>query len=513
MTRATLLHTWFALDLRTLALVRIMLGISAFLLLSSFLPLREYFLTDTSLSPRKDFWNEEHVWSLYMLNGSIYFSTTLLLFSMLIAVLFAIGFRTRIMGGLLWVLMCSFEQRVYWAENGGDWYLPLMLIWTPFLPMGAKWSVDALLSKSNLPDQQVLSIATFGLMAQVTCLYVFSGILKLEPVDWSQTGEAIYLVLNSPDIRTPLGALLAPYADLLRALTFYVVYLELLAPVGLYFPFRTQHVRTITVGLLLCLHISFVFLIAIGYFPVVCIAGLCVFITPLVWDSRPMQRFLSFLSRASAPLHPWFLQKLVPALARASTAIFPAYGAPIFRVGLIAKTITLSIALSVLYWNCGTVFGSPYKDTPEWFRHIALSLRLDQSMGFFSPPWDEATQVIIEGQRDDGSWVDLMYRKNGKPKHELRHHSAEYFPTYRWRKYFQSFNLAGYQDFYGEFYCKQFPLIEPELGRGLKDIWITVYNQSTAYPGKPPNEYKKTVELHYNCHDQKGEQLIPNPQK
>jgi len=61
----------------------------------------------------------------------------------LVFLAFTIGYRTRFFHVLSFVCMVSLHDREIFTENGGDVALNLLVAWSMFLPMGARFSVDA----------------------------------------------------------------------------------------------------------------------------------------------------------------------------------------------------------------------------------------------------------------------------------------------------------------------------------------------------------------------------------
>ena len=54
-----------------------------------------------------------------------------------------VGWRTRLMQVLALICVLSLHGRVTLMENGGDWMLGELALWTAFLPLGRRFSVDA----------------------------------------------------------------------------------------------------------------------------------------------------------------------------------------------------------------------------------------------------------------------------------------------------------------------------------------------------------------------------------
>ncbi|MFO0587027.1 MAG: hypothetical protein U0441_05805 [Polyangiaceae bacterium] len=60
-------------------------------------------------------------------------------------VMFLVGYRTRLFNALSFVLIVSLDQRLVMIENGGYVILNLLVGYALFMPVGLRFSVDALL--------------------------------------------------------------------------------------------------------------------------------------------------------------------------------------------------------------------------------------------------------------------------------------------------------------------------------------------------------------------------------
>ncbi|MDX2112426.1 MAG: DCC1-like thiol-disulfide oxidoreductase family protein [Alphaproteobacteria bacterium] len=279
----------FSVDLRSLALFRVMLALSILLNLAILLPDLSVFLSDSGLYPRRTAMGSSYGWSLYFIHGSSWFALLLMLLNSLAALLLLVGYRTRWMTTLCWVFAMSLDSRIFSLTSGADTYLRLLLFWAMFLPLGARYSVDEAMNKAPAPAAPYFSWAVVGVQVQVASLYLFSALLKTGS-HWRETYDAVFYALNSPEITTPLAAYIASYSDLLRGLTLYVYHLELVAVLFLFAPVFTSQARLLIVCLLALMHIGFALFLSIGFFPLVCIAGLMVFLPSLFWDRLPPER-------------------------------------------------------------------------------------------------------------------------------------------------------------------------------------------------------------------------------
>ena len=67
---------------------------------------------------------------------------------------FTVGYRTRLFQVLSFALTTSLHERIIYAENWGTVVLAELLVWTLFLPLGRRFSVDALRASLRARPQE-----------------------------------------------------------------------------------------------------------------------------------------------------------------------------------------------------------------------------------------------------------------------------------------------------------------------------------------------------------------------
>ena len=224
--RATTGNVWvdsfrkvFSFDLRSLALFRIAIGsvLIADLILR-FPTIREMYTwqgvlpaelaqNTYSLLSGQDVGN--FVWSLHWLNDTYAFQVTMFGIAALFAGLMIVGKWTRLATIVSWILLVSLHVRNPIILTSGDYFLKLILFWSIFLPLGARWSLDARQQPGRYPNGQIASLATAGFLLQLIFMYFFTGFAKLN-ADW-YSGDAMYYVLGLEIYVTEFGAQLVQY--------------------------------------------------------------------------------------------------------------------------------------------------------------------------------------------------------------------------------------------------------------------------------------------------------------
>lgn len=275
------------IDLRTLALFRFALGSVLFCnLLLGFCDLQAFW-TDTGVMPRAWLVEAEpaHRISLYLANGETWFVATLLLVQTVLAAMYALGWHTRLANVLSFVLWGSLLNRNPMILIGGDLLIACLLFWSMFLPVGARFSVDAALAENPPPQRQLhVSWASLGLLMQVMSVYFFSAILK-SGREWVPDYSAVYYALSLDRHVLPLGKLLNEFYPLTQLLTGYVWWLELLGPILIFSPLWLRPLRFALMLAFMLMHVGFLLCLELGHFPYVSLASLTVFTGGWVWDA------------------------------------------------------------------------------------------------------------------------------------------------------------------------------------------------------------------------------------
>ncbi|HAX85508.1 MAG TPA: hypothetical protein DCY91_04370 [Cyanobacteria bacterium UBA11370] len=286
---ALALEELFGLDLRSLAVFRIGLGLLLIIdLIDRSRDLNAHY-TDFGILPRapliEKFLNP-WFWSVHVFSGQALFQGILFVIAGLIALLLLIGYRTRLVTILSWALLISLQTRNPMVLNAGDVLLRLLLFWAIFLPLGASYSVDSALNSSPKPlPQRILSGATLALTLQICFVYWFTAILKNHPIWWKE-GSAVYYALSIDQLVTRFGHFLLHLpSPILVFFNFSTLWVELLGPFLLFIPFRTPFFRCCAVVTFILLHTGFRLGLLLGLFPFICGVAWLVFLPSEFWNS------------------------------------------------------------------------------------------------------------------------------------------------------------------------------------------------------------------------------------
>ena len=196
---------------------------------------------------------------------SVAFALTLLVF-----LAFTLGYRTRLFHALSALCITSLNARNLFVENGGTVVVNILTLYTLFLPLGARFSLDAVRASWRLrPDRSVLdlnrpdplnaparvsSLVVLLLLVQWSCIYFFNTVQK-DGAGW-RDGSALYWFFQQDRIVTPFGIWARNHLPfpLVRVMTYGALCIEGSLSILILFPFAQKWTRRVVLGLVWTLH-------------------------------------------------------------------------------------------------------------------------------------------------------------------------------------------------------------------------------------------------------------------
>ncbi len=313
----SLRDTFVRIDPRSLGLFRIAMGV---VLLVDWVQrkrwIKEFYSNEGVLPNHNHLFlllgsGHEHtrVWSAlhaFSSPGESAFAFYVILF---VYLMFVVGYRTRVFHALALVCLVSLSARNILLENSGNYIAIALLAFTLFLPLGSRFSADALrrsmedvdekdadalngraepteaaIAAARSPGWSPVSIAALATLLQIAFVYAVSAYQRTGA--WLD-GTALHYALNGDLFVTQIGvharsfppAILVGWTRLLRAA-------ELGIPVFIFLPVATRYARFVAVALSIVYGVSFGLLFDVGLYGWALAAAALLLVPAAAWDAR-----------------------------------------------------------------------------------------------------------------------------------------------------------------------------------------------------------------------------------
>ncbi|MDQ0795393.1 HTTM domain-containing protein [Streptomyces sp. B1I3] len=249
--------------------------------------------------------------SILTLSGSRSYFELCYAAAVVTAILFTLGWRTRVMSVLFAVVVVSFHARAIFMTDGGDNLILLMALYLVLTACGRRWSLDARRTRRavaragtapprpqrsfwrrQLRDVRVTlttvvhNCGLFVIAAQVCLLYGAAGLYKVQGASWGG-GTAIHYVLNL-DLFQPwpaLSHLVDQYPTVVAVASYVTVLLQVAFPFVLF-----GRLKYPVLAMLLGMHIGIAVLMGLPLFSGAMIVADAAFLP---------DRFYMFLARSA----------------------------------------------------------------------------------------------------------------------------------------------------------------------------------------------------------------------
>jgi hypothetical protein len=398
--------TFFGLDLRSLALFRIGLGLTLLADLAGRWPDLVAHYTDAGVLPHNV--TPVYTISIHGLFGSATYEGFLFLLAAACAAALVVGYRTQLATFFSWLLLLSLHARNPLVLIGGDLLERLLLFWSIFLPLGACWSLDA---RGRPPSRApASSVATAALMLQVVFMYWFGLAARTDPAWWGQ-GTAVADALRLDFYATSVGRWMRDLPpELLRWATWATVAVEGGGPLLLFLSGGLPRLRTAVVAVMVAFHVMLGLTLRLGTFPLICVVAWLPFLPAWFWDALVLRRRVP-------PPQPTELDKAAVEKAPAPAELSP----------LAAAVVVVSLAY-VFVFNLLVL--------PEGGISLSVvrGIGLEQSWGMFAPrPNRDDGWYVVVGKQKDGNEVDPFRR--GPVSWEEPESITALYPDIRWAVY------------------------------------------------------------------------------
>jgi hypothetical protein len=278
--------TYFTFDRRSLGLARIYIGCLLLYDLFRRVPgLTTWYTNDGLLPNHTHLWRPAAAQMFSVMFSASYTGEAAVLFFLIGIAFFCmmVGFKTKVAHILSFAGVVSLHSRCVFLENGGDVVLNIAVVWTLFLPMGDRFSVDAVIKSmrrrrertiDELNDRSSLvrdnapvrSLVVLAILLELSVIYYFNCLSKTGHT-WKR-GTAVHYVLYQERMVTWLGYLVRDHVNyaMSRFMSFATLFLEATAPLFILTPVGKPLARRAAIILLPGMHLAFFALLNVGMF-------------------------------------------------------------------------------------------------------------------------------------------------------------------------------------------------------------------------------------------------------
>jgi hypothetical protein len=463
------------IDTRTLAMFRIALG----LLIIGDLIARStkftYFYTEDGVVPQAlaEARTAENAFSFFFFTTDTNVIAALFLLHGFFAVLLIIGYLTRLAIIVSFLFVISLDHHNPLVLSHADSLFRMLMFWAMFLPLGERWSIDAI-HRERPARVRIANLASAAVLFQMIYMYVVNGSLKTQSTAWLQ-GTATPLVFGLDDMTWFLATYLRNYPTLLEYGGWLWFIMLLASPLLLILPGRP---RTLLTMMFLVAHASFAVTVRIGAYAYVAIAGGRLFLPALFWrDVTAASRRLGFIAswgRSIGSGIERFGHRLASVLPvfRLNFAFPKPLASAFYNVLLIGAIVAVFVVPSAVHlFLYEVVEREPTRAEQRIYRGTQVIGATQPRWSVFAPnPRSQDRYYVFAAMTTDGELLDVYNDRPltfDRPYEELHHQ----YDNYRERFYMNSIWRGGQHGEPGrllaEYLCGTYP---EQHGVELTDI-------------------------------------------
>ncbi|MCA0454251.1 MAG: HTTM domain-containing protein [Chloroflexi bacterium] len=407
-----------------------------------------------------------------------------------VALLLLLGWQTRVMSVLNWVLLISVINRNPLVATGADSVMQAFAFWSLFLPLGRAYALDAR-RRGEQGAARVFAFPVRMLQIQIALIYIFTTIFKLQGQTW-QSGDALYMAMQVRMHTFPVAEWLLANASIsvLRTVTYMALLIEGGFALLVFFPLFQPYLRATGLIAGIGLHVGIALVMNIPNFPLVMITGYLVLIDPR-WLDWFKQRGRT---RSQTPLMlPVPATAPEPAGCAATLAGIPAaMGKGAYRALLAAVLIG---AMGSIIW--ANILSDDLLAVR--LRTPAMPMALEQGLRAVGL-WESWAMFAPDPLRFEG-WFGLNGIFSGEGIRDVRNPTDRPHwyvgPEARWGKLEENLMTKDKDDplfsAWAVYTCRQY------LDSGITGLEIVLYSRATSIPGQPFLPYQTTVIRGASC--------------
>lgn len=476
-------------DLAPVALFRILYGVQLFNWIWQLYPNLAAFFTDEGILPRRSLLaTYGDRFSLLNLVGEWWQVAAFWLLSLGVAVLLAVGWRSRIAALAAFIVVSSFSWRDPLILDGSDFVFRVVPLWLAFTDCGARFSLDALgrarRGEPNTGRGPALPVRILEL--QIAWIYLATGLEKLGGELWP-SGIAPYYALQ---LEHTFGRSWARPVATSMALVPLISWATLVIEIA-FLPLTllpSRITRLVAVAGAAGLHLGIALLMNVGNFPVIMLSALVLFV-----PAAPIERTVRRVA-----LWTGLLRRLGPVADMAIAALPQRRGVPV-RPGMRSWGGTALACFALL--AMATAVPSqletlrPSGDLASLLRFLSV----DQRWDMFSPePARADGWMRMPAVLQDGTRLDLL---TGGPADDSSERYSDALYT-RWVKVQERIASAAYSDYrleYARHFCRSRNLHLRPGDIALDRFEILYVERVIRPPGEGPPTFRERSLWSHTC--------------
>ena len=415
-----LVATYLTVDPRSLGLFRVLFG----LVLLSDLARRwvelGFWYTNSGLLPNHTLlWRPptSNMFSLFFTASSVREAQLGFVLCAVVYAMFTLGYRTPWAQVLTLLARVSLNSRLAVLENGGDMVMDLLCLLTLPLPLGARFSLDALATtgESRAPTGEpgalgagsepsnapVVSIAVLALLLQFAAIYLFNASAK-SGLAW-RDGSAVYYALHQDKLVTWLGVWMREHLSVsaLHALTWSTLATEWLGFALIITPLFVPQARLLAVCIMPALHLGFALGLNLGGFSPAMISFYPLLLMAEHWQGLSRRfgaRLRPIGARLAGFLRPWLRPR--------PPAVVPVSGVRHWLSEGAVLLVLVAIASEALNDNAAVPQALRVPE-PRWAKAVIEYPRILQGWRMFSSePSRTDSMIYVDATTAGGVHVD-----------------------------------------------------------------------------------------------------------
>lgn len=473
---------YFFIDARSLGLYRIIISL---LLISDWItrwPHLEAFYTSFGVLPVEaplSVPNPDHYFSLLAGVRSLHLVQAFFLSGLISYLCLLAGFRTKIFHFLSLLFFVSVLNRNIMVRAGNDVVLVTMLLWSLFLPLQKRFSIDRLIgragdsSETGKNDSPFVgpSLAAFCIVLQIALIYFGTAFIK-HGETW-EDGTALYYALNLDQYVLAPGRWMAEQPLwVIKFLSWCSLGIEFAAAPMILCPWFQPYLRRILIVGLIGFHLGIAVLMSIWSFSFVMIGGLALLLLPEDWEYLEKRlagrRFSARLQLAGTRLLTSLIRlggrpnslasEIMDRQSSDERSNTPVRAGAIQRgsMNLIVSFLLLGVLAETYSRNIAPRLEAPRIGMPKAIAGVISSLQLIHYWGMFAPdPIRDDGWVVIDGYTESGENVDPL---TGKPPTFDKQGGLSRYRGRFWRKYFYRIWLkknAEHRMYFGKYITRK----------------------------------------------------------